>query len=83
MDTTEEKIVDPKLIETVKRQVMEAKAILEETGDEIPIEAVQELKEHCKLFKYFPELDDFITNSGIEELIGELLNGGKSFAVMH
>jgi hypothetical protein len=82
METREEKIVDPVLIETVKRQVMEAKTILEETGDEIPLEAVQELKDHCNLFKYFPELNDFIANSGIEELIGELLNGGRSLAVV-
>lgn len=82
METREEKIVDPELIETVKRQVMEAKIILEETGDEIPLEAVQELKDHCNLFKYFPELDEFIVKSGIEELIGELLNGHRAFAVM-
>lgn len=83
MESINEKNVDPSLIETVKRQVMEAKSILEESGDEIPLDAVRELQDHCNLFKYFPELEEFISESGIEDLIYDLLNGGRAVAMMH
>ncbi|GEM_PF-7030846 len=82
MEAIDERNVDPTLIETVKRQVMEAKNILEESGDEIPLNAVKELQDHCNLFKYFPELEEFISKSGIEELIYDLLNGGRAVAMV-
>ncbi|MBN1572539.1 MAG: hypothetical protein JW984_05000 [Deltaproteobacteria bacterium] len=82
METREERNVDKKLIETVKRQIMEARNILEESGDEIPLDALKELQDHCILFKYFPELNEFISESGIEGLIYDLLNGGRAVAIM-
>jgi hypothetical protein len=82
MENDELRKVDPALLNTVKEQVVEAKKLLIETGDELSQDELIELQEHCNLFKYFPELNEFILKSGIEELIYHFLNKDKSVAMV-
>ena len=82
MGNEELRNVDPALLKTVKEQVMEAKNILEETGDELSLDAIKELQDHCNMFKYFPELNEFIIKSGIEELIYHFLNKDEQVAMV-
>ncbi len=82
MENEELRKVDPALLNTVKEQVMEAKKLLKETGDELSQDELMELQKHCNLFKYFPELNEFITKSGIEELIYHFLNRDNPVAMV-